>query len=594
MKTFADYNIDVPNRGGAERYTTCPECSPRRKNKRAKCLSVNVDKGVWICHHCGWKGNLKQGGQRHQGELHWQAPEYRTPSWTDERKEHHELDHPSNKAALDYLFSRGLTLETIQSFELKWATQYFPQTGDFRKCFQFPYWDQDGKAINVKYRDLDKNFRFDVGCRQVLYGLELANEDELIFVEGEFDRMILFQVGFTSCVSVPNGAPPPDSNTYGSKFSYLEHAEALLKETRCFVLAVDNDEAGKKLEEELIHRLGKERCKLVTWPEDCKDANDVYLKHGEEALKTCIRNARPYPIEGTVYVSGLMEQLIHLREHGIKPGLSTGWENLDPYYRVSPGEYTTVTGIPNHGKSTWLNNLLTNMAKTHHWRTAIFSPENTNLEWLIAKLISTASGKSFNPTSPNRISPKELKEWSRWLNYYFIFIKRLPDKEADIDWLCQMTESLVLRHGIRGCVYDPWNEIEHDRQGLVETDYVSLALGKIGRFVKQTNIHCWLVAHPTKINYQMHKGKDRHGKEISYNRYAVPTAYDISGSANFRNKADNCITIYREPTRDLTEVYVQKVRNQEKNGKPGKATLIFNPHISQFNDYVGDSINKGA
>ena len=24
------------------------------------CLSVNIDEGVWHCHHCGWKGTLKE------------------------------------------------------------------------------------------------------------------------------------------------------------------------------------------------------------------------------------------------------------------------------------------------------------------------------------------------------------------------------------------------------------------------------------------------------------------------------------------------------------------------------------------------------
>jgi twinkle protein len=42
----------------------------------------------------------------------------------------------------------------------------------------------------------------------------------------------------------------------------------------------------------------------------------------------------------------------------------------------------------------------------------------------------------------------------------------------------------------------------------------------------------------------------------------VPTPWDINGSANFRNKADNCLTIWRdEDSPELpVKVYVQKVR----------------------------------
>jgi hypothetical protein len=39
-------------------YTTCPECSPKRRKKRARCLSVKVDdQGVqFFCNHCPDRG----------------------------------------------------------------------------------------------------------------------------------------------------------------------------------------------------------------------------------------------------------------------------------------------------------------------------------------------------------------------------------------------------------------------------------------------------------------------------------------------------------------------------------------------------------
>lgn len=63
-KTYEDYGIHLPygaaESGKAQVYTTCPRCSHTRKarNKRKKCLSINLDKQVWYCHNCGWKGAL--------------------------------------------------------------------------------------------------------------------------------------------------------------------------------------------------------------------------------------------------------------------------------------------------------------------------------------------------------------------------------------------------------------------------------------------------------------------------------------------------------------------------------------------------------
>jgi twinkle protein len=67
-------------------------------------------------------------------------------------------------------------------------------------------------------------------------------------------------------------------------------------------------------------------------------------------------------------------------------------------------------------------------------------------------------------------------------------------------------------------------------------------------FCQRNLVHCFLVAHPTKIQ------KNGNGM------YEVPNLYSISGSANFYNKAANGITVYRNLETLQTEVYIQKVK----------------------------------
>ena len=80
------------------------------------------------------------------------------------------------------------------------------------------------------------------------------------------------------------------------------------------MLATDNDEPGQALAEELARRLGRERCWRVRFPAGeadaaapeseephpgfRKDANDVLLNDGPEALQALIQAAEPYPIRG--------------------------------------------------------------------------------------------------------------------------------------------------------------------------------------------------------------------------------------------------------------------------------------------------------
>jgi len=109
-----------------------------------------------------------------------------------------------------------------------------------------------------------------------------------------------------------------------------------------------------------------------------------------------------------------------------------------------------------------------------------------------------------------------------------------------------------MRHGIRGLVIDPYNEIEHRRPAnMTETEYVSQLLGKVKRCAQQHGVHVWFVAHPSKLQ-----------RENSGSRPVPTLYYDIAGSANWVNKADLGIVVHRDHDKDpaRTEIHIRKVR----------------------------------
>ena len=129
-----------------------------------------------------------------------------------------------------------------------------------------------------------------------------------------------------------------------------------------------------------------------------------------------------------------------------------------------------------------------------------------------------------------------------------------------------LLKRLVLTKGIRGLVIDPWNELEHlRRDGQNETEYISVALKRMRQFARKYGIHLWIVAHPAKLY------RDKNGN------IPIPTPYDISGSARWRDKSDNCITVWRDFTKNdsIIEVHVQKVRFKQ-DGQLGNVELTYN------------------
>ena len=59
MTMLTDLGIYVDEAQGGNQKIPCPKCSSSRKNKTDPCLSVNLDEGVFKCHHCDFKGSIK-------------------------------------------------------------------------------------------------------------------------------------------------------------------------------------------------------------------------------------------------------------------------------------------------------------------------------------------------------------------------------------------------------------------------------------------------------------------------------------------------------------------------------------------------------
>jgi twinkle protein len=249
---------------------------------------------------------------------------------------------------------------------------------------------------------------------------------------------------------------------------------------------------------------------------------------------------------------------------GLPKGALTGWDSVDALYTVGMGQWTLITGTPGSGKSEWLDALMVNLAKQGRWRFVIYSPENWPLELHHAKIIEKYIGKPFSPGPNERVDEVELDEAEEWMHGKFLFAKpERPDITTILNEANQYAGAGAFNFGV---VIDPWNQLEHHRPtGMSETEYVSQTLTEVINWVRERKCHLWLVAHPSK----MQKGKD--------GKLPIPTPHDVSGSAHFWNKADNCITVWRdqsEYTKQDVDIHIQKVRFKHI-GRVGLATLKY-------------------
>lgn len=461
---------------------------------------------------------------------------------------------------IEILQARGLEPETISG--LGWTS--VEGKNDGREWIKIPYY-RDGRVVGWKFRTIDqgeKMFYQEKGSEQCLYnldGLKMIGDDlPIVITEGEMDCVIAIQNGFVA-VSVPNGAPSkPVEDEESKKFDYLSD----LPEKNTKIIAVDSDEPGKILLNEIAKRIGRARCQWVKYPVGCKDLNEAFMAYGERGVKKTFEKAEWMQVDGLYS----MEQLPPAPDF---PAFDCKVDGLSEYFKIRQGDVSVVSGQPGHGKTTLVNEIVCNMAFFHGWRICIGSfeqnPKPDHQRYL----------RTYHLRKPSHLVPEGTESMAAadaWINQHFLFV--VPDVESDefstIDWLLERCAQAVIRHGCKLIVIDPWNEMDHHRpNGMSLTEYTGWAIKQIKRFARKYQVHVIVVAHPAKMQ------KNSNGE------YPVPTLYDISDSSHWANKPDLGLIVYRNEYM-LNLVRVVKCRYIGVIGQPGDVTMRYDTYLGTF------------
>lgn len=564
MKDFSDYGIQIPYmKQGGKIKTFCPECHETRRDKRDKSLSVDIDKGIWKCHYCGFSGHLEfdeYDKQRWMEQQTWyqrtkikQKPTYKRPE--------PKPILPISQRALTWFESRGISAKTLEELKITEGLEWMPQKNGKANTVQFNYF-LNGELVNTKFRTGDKCFKLVSGAELIPYNIDaIKGQKECIICEGEMDCLTFHECGFPYVVSVPNGA--------NANLDYLDnYIEDYFDDKETIYIASDTDTKGVLLKEELIRRFGAERCKVVSYGDGCKDANEQLIKYGRGSVKVCINTATEIKIDGVFTVGDFEQSLDALFENGWQKGVTIGHENFDRLCSFETKRLCIVTGIPGSGKSEFIDEITERLNVRYKWRFAYFSPENAPLAYHASKLIEKFTGKRF---SRKTLTDNEYKQVKEHLEQDFFFIS--PTDDFKLDNILDKAKFLVRRKGIKALIIDPFNRLENEQGTRNETQYISELLDRLTNFAQRNDILIILMAHPTK------QPKNKDGV------IEAPTLYDISGSANFFNKADFGIVVHRNRIDNNVEVHIQKVKFRHL-GECGTALFKYNLNNGRYTPVV--------
>jgi len=539
----------------------CPFCSPDRKKSNIKDMTLTRKQDgavVYHCHHCSANGSV-QPKERQLSVV----PQQNIIKSNKLQASHYE-----------YLESRGISPQTADKMKLFAADKFFSRLNKSSEAIGFPYY-RGGALVSAKYRSFpEKDFTQEAGGAHDFFGIDEVKKGEpIIIVEGEIDCLTLIECGFLNVVSVPSGAPikVADGKVLPSedkRFSYVWNAREILDSAPYVILATDQDTAGQALAEELARRIGKDRCRLAKF--DKKDLNEVHISDPSRtgAIKDILDQATPYPVAGLSEAGMFYERLNDLYSKGTGKGFSTGYASVDNIYTVAPSQLTVVTGYPSSGKSNFVDQIMVNLAKQSDWKFAVCSFENQP-EIHISRLMEIYTNKRFFD-GRDRMSEQEKEDAFKWVNEHFLFIDTNGEEPSTLDSILDRARVAVKRMGVRGLVIDPYNYIELQRENMTETDAISKMLTRVQAFIKSHDVHCWFIAHPSKIQ--------RSGVE-----QPRPDGMSISGSMAWWAKTDCGLTVHR--TDHAVEIAVWKCRYRWV-GQQGETTMTYNKVSGSYSEQL--------
>ena len=445
----------------------------------------------------------------------------------------------------------------------------------------------DGRIINVKFRSIQPDPITGEWSKRFCqvsptkpcapYGIDSINPlrpdaepiQRLIITEGEKDRLTLLSCGFPYVLSIANGA---DTNIEESHEAF----ETWILQAQEIVICGDSDRPGRGLVGQLIARY-QARAKVAVLPRGKKDISEAYAAFGAEEVRRIIGEAQLVG-ESDIYdltdnTEGILDILMGKYDHGYNVGMGEKTDHI--FHPTSEGGLIILTGIPNSGKTDFLNCLMAHLMYHCQKRVAFFSFEKPIKGKHVREIARIALGVENTENMDGTETPDHAREVNRqalaYLSQHMIDFDtktRLPDS----DYIIAMAEGVMLKKKLPldYLVIDPYVFINMTEGGTraTETEKVRLMLTKLQAWSRTRHIWTVVVAHPRIQN-----------KEGSQD-FPDLNIYSIAGSAQWANLADFLLTVRRvnkpEEGKQYTIVEMLKVRDQEFC-QPGKVIYVRQP-----------------
>lgn len=557
----------IRNRNGEELvFKTCPFCGGGQHHD-VDTFAINIEKHTYNCLRgkCAERGTFKELAEKY-GEQADYYLEWLKENNMEYKKSNQEIKNYTppklileniNNDIVSYYKNRGISKEVVEKYTF--AAKYN------NKIFSVFKFDYNGKHVMNKLRDINykKGSKYPKEiCEKdgllVLWNIDNIDlEKPVVITEGMIDALSVIESGYENTVSVPSGT---------NAFGWIDNCWNTIQKVKQWYIYVDNDEAGEKLKQELILKLGEDKCTIVS--HDLKDANDEIKAYGKEIVKSFIDKAIKKSINGVVNISDV--KCIDLNKiEKVKTGLSFLDKGLGGFLFPALNVWTGKRGS---GKSTLLYQSLLSCFESNK-NVFVYSGELSNSLFKLWIYCQIATEKHLNKTFDEviqdydyRPNQEAIKAIDKYLD------KKLwlyDDKEVNKeDALIEKMQQCYERYDCRVFVIDNLTTLKFNPNKGGKYEAQSDFTDRLRNFAIKNNVNINLVVHPRKSQ----------GRNKQFDND------DVGGTGDITNLAYAVINVKRiESPDDLTEKDIENLRKIRMETVNGIAEVTKNRIYSKTN-----------
>lgn len=284
-----------------------------------------------------------------------------------------------------------------------------------------------------------------------------------------------------------------------------------------------------------------------------------------------------------------LERVKTVVQEGDRVGFEISFKQFADILRFRGTGIMTITGIPGHGKTEFLDAITIDLARLYGHSTIVCGFEQSPEEHVV-KLIRKLLG--VDVTCKTWFNKSNYKRFEQAYNFITSKFRHIDTNRSsgNINTILEAAAKEIqdrrkLGNDVKYIILDPFNMLSIKGR-YTQVDKIEEILRRITQFSHQMGVLVFLVAHPFKMK-----------KDEKTGFYEVPDFYSVKGSSAFFEMSYHGLVVYRTGTKVMVRILKVKQANLGQTGMESffdyeKHSGRYIPEDTNGNELAGDHYAK--